>query len=211
MLLTQKFSCINEKLQNNHRVRSSQFWNEIWCAYKVSVDLVERTNELNGGTILISFFSNLYFICVQLLGCFKSEMSLLDGLYLWFSLIFLIGRTLGIAKLALKLINAYRTRFISQLFVGTLRKLTTNRGSRCKYCGPFTRIILMLRWNASPSSLWPEKSHWVEWTFFIWPENWFWAWVLKHFLASVKSFFSFNRFPERSWLMVSFWYILEKP
>lgn len=105
MLLTQKFSCINQKLQNNHRVRSSQFWNEIWCAYKVSVDLVERTNELNGGTILISFFSNLYFMCVQLLGCFKSEMSLLDGLYLWFSLIFLIGRTLGIAKINLKAIK----------------------------------------------------------------------------------------------------------
>lgn len=95
ILLTQKFSCVNRKLQSNHRVRSSQFWNEMWCAYKVSVDLVDQTNELNGGTILISFFSNLYFICVQLLGCFKSESSLLDGLYLWFSLIFLIGRTLG--------------------------------------------------------------------------------------------------------------------
>lgn len=95
LLLTEKFSCVNRKLHNNHRIKSPQFWNEIWCSYKVSVDLVERTNELNGGTILISFFSNLYFICVQLLGCFKSESSLLDGLYLWFSLIFLIGRTMG--------------------------------------------------------------------------------------------------------------------
>lgn len=94
---------MNRKLQNNNRVKSSQFWNEIWCAYKVSVELVELTNELNGGTILISFFSNLYFICVQLLGCFKSESSLLDGLYLWFSLIFLIGRTLAVCWFASKI------------------------------------------------------------------------------------------------------------
>lgn len=112
VLLTQKFSCINRRLQNNHRVRSSQFWNETWCAYKVSVDLVERTNELNGFTILISFFSNLYFICVQMLGCFKSETSLLDGLYLWFSLIFLIGRTLG-KSLAGTLSTAVLSKLIS--------------------------------------------------------------------------------------------------
>jgi gustatory receptor len=96
ILLTQNFVCINRKLHNNRRLKSPQFWNELWCAYKVSVDMVERTNKLNGGTILISFFSNLYFTCVQLLGCFKSEASLFDGLYLWFSLIFLIGRTLAV-------------------------------------------------------------------------------------------------------------------
>lgn len=100
ILLTEKFACINRKLSKNHRIKSSHFWNEMWCAYKVSVDLVERTNKLNGGTILISFFSNLYFICVQLLGCFKSESSLLDGIYLWFSLIFLIGRTLAVCWFA---------------------------------------------------------------------------------------------------------------
>lgn len=100
ILLTEKFSCINRKLQNNQRIKSSQFWSEMWCAYKLCADLVEKTNELNGGTILISFFSNLYFICVQLLGCFKSESSVLDGLYLWFSLIFLICRTLAVCWFA---------------------------------------------------------------------------------------------------------------
>lgn len=100
ILLTEKFACINRKLLNNHRIKSPHFWNEIWSAYKVSVDLVEATNELNGGTILISFFSNLYFICVQLLGCFKSDSSLVDGLYLWFSLAFLIGRTLAVCWFA---------------------------------------------------------------------------------------------------------------
>lgn len=100
VLLTEKFSCINRKINKSHRVKSPQFWNEMWCAYKVSVDLVDRTNVLNGGTVLISFFSNLYFICVQLLGCFKSESSLLDGLYLWFSLTFLIGRTLAVCWFA---------------------------------------------------------------------------------------------------------------
>lgn len=84
----------------NNRVKSPQFWNEIWTGYKIAVDLVERTNVMNGGTILISFFSNLYFICVQLLGCFKSDSSLVDGLYLWFSLIFLIGRTLAVCWFA---------------------------------------------------------------------------------------------------------------
>jgi hypothetical protein len=79
---------------------SSAFWNEIWHAYKIIVELVEHTNDLNGGTILISFFSNLYFICVQLLGCFKAESSILDGLYLWFSLIFLISRTLALCLFA---------------------------------------------------------------------------------------------------------------
>lgn len=100
LLLTEKFLQVNRRLQSHHRLRSSHFWNEIWGAYKVSVDLVEKTNKLNGGTILISFFSNLYFVCVQLLGCFKSESSLLDGLYLWFSLIFLICRTLAVCWFA---------------------------------------------------------------------------------------------------------------
>lgn len=102
-MLTEKFACINRKLQNDSRVHSSKFWNEIWCAYKICVDLVEQTNWLNGGTILISFFSNLYFICVQLLGCFKSESSILDGLYLWFSLTFLIARTLALCLYASKI------------------------------------------------------------------------------------------------------------
>jgi len=100
VLLTEKFACINRRLENNLSVHSSKFWNEIWCGYKICVELVDRTNQLNGGTILISFFSNLYFICVQLLGCFKSESSILDGLYLWFSLIFLIGRTLALCLFA---------------------------------------------------------------------------------------------------------------
>lgn len=103
VLLTEKFSCVNRKLRDSQRITSPQFWEKIWCAYKVSVELVELTNDLNGGTILISFFSNLYFICVQLLGCFKSESSLLDGLYLWFSLIFLIGRTLAVCWFAAKI------------------------------------------------------------------------------------------------------------
>jgi gustatory receptor len=100
VLLTEKFACINRRLENNLSIHSSKFWNEVWCGYKICVELVDRTNQLNGGTILISFFSNLYFICVQLLGCFKSESSILDGLYLWFSLIFLIGRTLALCLFA---------------------------------------------------------------------------------------------------------------
>jgi len=101
VLLTEKFACINRKMaSSSNRMRSALFWEEQWTAYKLAVGLVERTNELNGGTILISFFSNLYFICVQLLGCFKSEQSLLDGLYLWFSLSFLIGRTLAVCWFA---------------------------------------------------------------------------------------------------------------
>lgn len=84
-------------------IQSPYFWNEIWHAYKINVELVDETNNLHGTTILISFFSNLYFICVQLLGCFKSESSILDGIYLWFSLIFLIIRTLTLCLFASKI------------------------------------------------------------------------------------------------------------
>jgi hypothetical protein len=109
-LLTEKFACINRRLQHESRLRhSSKFWSEIWCAYKICVDLVEQTNALNGGTILISFFSNLYFICVQLLACFKSESSVVDGLYLWFSLTFLIARTLALCLYASKINDASST------------------------------------------------------------------------------------------------------
>lgn len=100
VLLTEKFACINRKLRAETRLLSSTFWSEIWHAYNIIVELVERTNDLHGGTILISFFSNLYFICVQLLACFKTESSILDGLYLWFSLFFLIGRTLALCLFA---------------------------------------------------------------------------------------------------------------
>jgi gustatory receptor len=103
ILLTEKFSSINRRILNNPHIISPHFWSEIWSAYKISVDLVERTNELNGGTILISFFSNLFFICVQLLGSFKSSTSLVDGLYSWFSLLLLIGRTLAVCWFASKI------------------------------------------------------------------------------------------------------------
>lgn len=103
VLLTEKFACINRKLLDNRRNQLPTFWSEVWCGYKTCVELVDRTNELNGGTILISFFSNLYFICVQLLGCFKSESSILDGMYLWFSLTFLICRTLTLCLYASKI------------------------------------------------------------------------------------------------------------
>lgn len=91
------FKAINRKLKTSTRLQNKQFWEDMWSAHRTSVELVEKTNKLNGGTVLISFFSNMYFICVQLLGCFKSETSFLDGLYLWFSLIFLIGRTLAVS------------------------------------------------------------------------------------------------------------------
>lgn len=84
-------------------IYSQTFWSEIWHAYKINVELVHETNNLHGTTILISFFSNLYFICVQLLGCFKSESSILDGIYLWFSLFFLVGRTLALCMFASKI------------------------------------------------------------------------------------------------------------
>jgi gustatory receptor len=103
-LLTEKFACINRKLRvENRLIFSPTFWNEIWDAYKINVELVDETNNLHGATILISFFSNLYFICVQLLGCFKSESSILDGIYLWFSLFFLIARTLALCMFASKI------------------------------------------------------------------------------------------------------------
>lgn len=87
----------------NRMFPSPVYWNEIWQGYKVAAELVDHTNDLHGGTILISFFSNLYFICVQLLGCFKSETSIFDGLYLWFSLLFLVGRTLALCLFASKI------------------------------------------------------------------------------------------------------------
>lgn len=87
----------------NRKFSSSQFWDEIWQGYKLTAELVDHTNDLHGGTILLSFFSNLYFICVQLLGCFKSESSVLDGLYSWFSLFFLVGRTLTLCLFASKI------------------------------------------------------------------------------------------------------------
>lgn len=78
ILLTEKFNCINQKLLNNPKLKSTQFWEEQWCAYKIVCSLVDKVNELNGGTILISFFNNLYFICVQLLNCFKYHKNSLN-------------------------------------------------------------------------------------------------------------------------------------
>ncbi|CAO1403379.1 unnamed protein product [Diamesa serratosioi] len=93
ILLTEKFHCINQKLLNNSKLKSTLFWEEQWCAYKIVCSLVDKVNELNGGTILISFFSNLYFICVQLLNCFNPRPFPINTFYFYYSLFFLIGRT----------------------------------------------------------------------------------------------------------------------
>lgn len=70
-MLTEKFKLMNNKLESQITVKSQKFWNELFTGFRIMAELIEKVNDVYGGIILLSFFSNLYFICVQLLLCLK--------------------------------------------------------------------------------------------------------------------------------------------
>lgn len=71
------------------------FWTEIREHYVVLQELVERVDELFANLILLSCFTDVYFTCFLLFNSFGDFPEKLNALYFYFSIIFIISRTLS--------------------------------------------------------------------------------------------------------------------
>ncbi|XP_055373552.1 uncharacterized protein LOC129606930 [Condylostylus longicornis] len=96
--LSERFKQVNESLMEVKGLQMPQsFWLEHRLHYRALCVLCDEVDDVISLITLISFSNNLYFVCGKLLRSINKKPSLEHGLYFWFSLIFLLGRTLMIS------------------------------------------------------------------------------------------------------------------
>uniref|UniRef100_A0A1B0D5M0 Uncharacterized protein n=2 Tax=Phlebotomus papatasi TaxID=29031 RepID=A0A1B0D5M0_PHLPP len=99
--LSTGFKKINNQLvAYKGKVVSEEFWQKHRSAYRRMCDLCETVDNHISHITLVSFSNNLFYICVQLLNSLNTKDSITQMFYFWFSLIFLLVRTLGISLYA---------------------------------------------------------------------------------------------------------------
>lgn len=102
--LTRRFQQINQSIGMLCGKNVSQkYWELHRIQYQQLCDLLTVVDQNMAYLILLSFSNNLYFICIQLLHSLKPFDTLINGIYFWFSLIFLIGRTIAVCIFASKI------------------------------------------------------------------------------------------------------------
>ncbi|XP_053691094.1 gustatory receptor for sugar taste 64a-like [Sabethes cyaneus] len=69
------------------------FWIRIRTDYVLVCELLETIDRVVSWLVLISCATNLYFICLQILNVSQKLQYMLNDVYYWFSLLFLIART----------------------------------------------------------------------------------------------------------------------
>ncbi|CAO1392130.1 unnamed protein product [Diamesa hyperborea] len=95
------FKRINEELlRNKGKAVYSDYWAEYRLYYREIALLVSYVDKNINYIVLISISNNLFFICVQLLNSLDQKPNFAVGLYFWFSLTYLIGRTLAVSLYA---------------------------------------------------------------------------------------------------------------
>ncbi|KAM7355981.1 gustatory receptor 64f isoform 3-T3 [Cochliomyia hominivorax] len=96
--LAAKFQQLNENLiQFKNKHMSQTFWSERRILYRNLCSLCEKIDNAISMITMISFSNNLYFICVQLLRSLNKMPSIAHAAYFYFSLFFLLGRTLAVS------------------------------------------------------------------------------------------------------------------
>ncbi|KAH8386167.1 hypothetical protein KR200_002103 [Drosophila serrata] len=83
----------NDYLQN----MPPTYWSERRIQYRNICILCDKMDDAISLITMVSFSNNLYFICVQLLRSLNTMPSVAHAVYFYFSLIFLIGRTLAVS------------------------------------------------------------------------------------------------------------------
>ncbi|CAO1403406.1 unnamed protein product [Diamesa serratosioi] len=95
------FKRINgDLLKNKGKLVYSDYWAEYRLYYREIALLIANVDKNINVIVLISISNNLFFICVQLLNSLDQKPTFAVGLYFWFSLMYLIGRTLAVSLYA---------------------------------------------------------------------------------------------------------------
>nr|XP_016936634.1 gustatory receptor 5a for trehalose [Drosophila suzukii] len=72
------------------------YWTWSRTLYRSIVELIREVDDAVSGIMLISFGSNLYFICLQLLKSINTMPSSAHAVYFYFSLMFLLSRSAAV-------------------------------------------------------------------------------------------------------------------
>ncbi|ALC49894.1 Gr5a, partial [Drosophila busckii] len=72
------------------------FWTYARTRYRAIVELILDVDDAISGIMLISFGSNLYFVCLQVLKSINKMPSAVHAVYFYFSICFLIGRSVAV-------------------------------------------------------------------------------------------------------------------
>ncbi|XP_055373594.1 gustatory receptor for sugar taste 64a-like [Condylostylus longicornis] len=97
MGITARFQQFNHRLEKMVKeIIPIYLWNDVRKDYNQLVELLEYLDEKISWIVLLSFMNNLYFICIQVLNIFTKLKFIINYIYFWFSLSYLICRTLFI-------------------------------------------------------------------------------------------------------------------
>ncbi|KAH8281278.1 hypothetical protein KR018_007455 [Drosophila ironensis] len=95
--LSEMLSRLNGSLQRQvSQPLSEEYWTWARCLYRSIVELIREVDDAVSGIMLISFGSNLYFICLQLLKSINTMPTSAHAVYFYFSLSFLLSRATAV-------------------------------------------------------------------------------------------------------------------
>ncbi|KAH0564334.1 hypothetical protein KQX54_011462 [Cotesia glomerata] len=99
--LTHHFHQLNERLNNvKNKTMPEWWWAEARSDYNSLANLTRQVDSYVADIVLLSFGTDLYFICLQLMYSFDRMTSLMRTIYLCYSFGFLLGRTTAVSLTA---------------------------------------------------------------------------------------------------------------
>ncbi|KAH8329872.1 hypothetical protein KR067_006110, partial [Drosophila pandora] len=94
MGLSEMLARLNRSLKRHVRhPMPEEYWTWSRTLYRSIVEIIREVDDAISGIMLISFGSNLYFICLQLLKSINTMPSSAHAVYFYFSLCFLLSRS----------------------------------------------------------------------------------------------------------------------
>ncbi|XP_031638768.1 gustatory receptor for sugar taste 64f-like [Contarinia nasturtii] len=99
--LASQFKQLNADLRHMKGKQTSEvFWILRRIQYRKVAHLCTAVDDCISHIILVTFANNLFFVCVQIVRSIKPMPSFMNKVYFWFSLIFLITRTVAVSLFA---------------------------------------------------------------------------------------------------------------
>ncbi|KAF7989425.1 hypothetical protein HCN44_008099 [Aphidius gifuensis] len=108
--IAERYKYLNKNVLSSIENKKFDFnWLDLREKYAMLSSLVKEVDSVLAPVIVLSFFNNLYFICLQLLnGLSSNEKTAFDILYLFGSFIFLVGRTVAVTLSAARIYDQSR-------------------------------------------------------------------------------------------------------